>query len=147
MPTPIEEIYNAYPRKIGRRLALEKIEKALNRVRQEVQHLADTSDAEIAAMMKNTVLIYAASPAGQRRQYTPFPSTWFHQSRYLDDPTEWFNVEDSKQDTLARRNSDALASVFGKLPNAHQSPFFAGTNSGGRKRLEAVSQTLLFGSD
>ena len=44
----------------------------------------------------------AASPAGQRGEYTPHPSTWFHQDRYFDDPAEWRDKRDVRQDDPSR---------------------------------------------
>lgn len=49
------------------------------------------------------------------------------------------NVE-SKQDSLARRNANALAQVFGKLPNEDGTAIFAHTQPTGSRSLEAVSR-------
>lgn len=81
----IEEIYALYPRKVGKRAALLSIEKALRRVAHETW-IADGREAEF---IKDRVREFASSPAGNRGLLTPHATTWFNQSRYLDDPKEW----------------------------------------------------------
>ncbi len=142
----IEAIYEAYPRHVGRRKALLEIQRALGRIQQEAPHLSMKSDAEIATMMLNTVKIYASSPAGKKQAFTPHPTTWFHQSRYLDDPEEWF-YDDSKQDDIARRNSNTLAAVFGKLPDQNRTSVFACTDGRRGSGLERLPKQLLLGGD
>jgi hypothetical protein len=143
----IETIYYAYPRKVGRRRALLEIELALRRISKEVPHLLNRTEKEVEQLMLNTVLMFANSPAGKRKNFTPHPSTWFHQSRYLDDPEEWFHVEGTKQDDLARRNADSLATVFGKLPDQNRTSVFACADGGRGSGLERLPRQLSFGSD
>jgi hypothetical protein len=78
-PSDIEIIYQSYPRHIGKRKALTAIEAALKRI----------DDANSVERLLAIVQEYAASPAGQRGQFTPYPATWFNASSYLDDPAEW----------------------------------------------------------
>ena len=137
----VEQIYAAYPRKVGRGGALREIEKALKRLPLEA-NLKDKTNLEIAEMLLTTVRLFAASPAGKRQSFTPHPTTWFHQSRYLDDPEEWFHVEGSKQDDIARRNTDALNAVFGKLPDQNRTSVFACTDSGGSASVERLPRQL-----
>jgi len=141
-----EQIYAAYPRKVGRGLALAEIDKALARIPLEAPHLRERSNLEIAELLLNTVIVYAASPAGQRKSFTPHPSTWFHQSRYLDDPKEWF-YDDSKQDDLARRNSVALSSVFGGVPDPNRTPVLTIADTGRGAGVERLPRQLLLGGD
>lgn len=77
-----EKIYDAYPRHIGKKAALPKIKKAVDDLRK-----AGIEDA--AAYLLARTLEFAASPAGQRGNFTPHPATWFNQGRYNDDPKEW----------------------------------------------------------
>ena len=72
-----ESVYEAYPRKVGRPVALRAIEKALT-----------TTDHE--TLLKATVA-YAEARRGQDQQFTPMPATWFNQQRYLDEPSTWTN--------------------------------------------------------
>jgi hypothetical protein len=87
--TQLEEIYKAYPRKVGRRAALLEIDRAVRRL------IAGESgekmqEQEAITRLMNAVVIYANSPAGQSEHFTPHGRTWFHQSRYLDSQEEWF---------------------------------------------------------
>ena len=71
----IEEIYQAYPKKVGKKAALKKIELALREV-------------GFKELLKKTKL-YAECRMGQDKQYTPHPETWFNKGKYADDPEEW----------------------------------------------------------
>lgn len=75
MLTAAEQIYDAYPRKVGKRDAIKKIQRALREV----------PFAELLDKTKQ----FAATVNGHDRKYIPYPGTWFHQARYDDDPTEW----------------------------------------------------------
>ena len=95
LETDVATIYSTYPRKIGRRKALLEIERALRRLQTGEFGPKLTSEEAADGLLKATAL-YARSPAGQREQFTPHPSTWFHQSRYLDNPKEWFTDDNPK---------------------------------------------------
>lgn len=82
-----EEIYQKYPRKVGKRDAMKAIEKALSRLPEELKWEGKIEDLPFWLMSK--VERYAASPAGNRGHLTPHPSTWFNQARYLDSESEW----------------------------------------------------------
>jgi 5-methylcytosine-specific restriction endonuclease McrA len=69
------EIYNAYPRKVGRPVAIRAIIKALETM----------SAPELLEKTK----AYALARAGADQQYTPHPSTWFNQQRFNDHPATW----------------------------------------------------------
>lgn len=83
-----EEIYAAYPRKVGRGAALKAIDKAFRRlIAGEGQY--KFVPAEANAFLLHMAEAYAASGDGNRGSYTPHPATWFNGSRYLDNPEEW----------------------------------------------------------
>ncbi len=83
-PDPIEEIYKAYPRKVGKAAAIRAISRALQQVKKGGIPLRE---AEIYLFRR--VQSYARSPAGNDGEFTPHPATWFNQGRYDDDPQEW----------------------------------------------------------
>ena len=103
----IEEIYSVYPRKVGRRAALLEIDRAIRRI---VHGEAGRQMGEQEALecMQATVIAYASSPAGQAGTFTPHPRTWFHQSRYLDDPKEWFKNGQNRAEQKQQRNHQVL---------------------------------------
>ena len=70
-----EEIYNLYPRKVSKKMALIAIEKALKKY-----------DAEF---IKNKTMMYAELSSWKSKEYIPHPSTWFNQERFNDNPEEW----------------------------------------------------------
>jgi hypothetical protein len=70
-----EEIYQLYPKRVGKADAIKAIVKALSRV-----------DAEV---LREAVTAYSAARAGQDAQFTPNPATWFNQDRWTDDRSTW----------------------------------------------------------
>jgi len=70
-----EEIYQAYPRKIGKQVALKAIRKACEK-------------GEPVKILEATKA-YAEATAGWDRQFIPHPATWFNRGSYDDDRAEW----------------------------------------------------------
>ena len=84
-----EEIYNLYPRKVSKKMALIAIEKALKKY-----------DAEF---IKNKTMMYAELSSWKSKEYIPHPSTWFNQERFNDNPEEW------KQPTQGFKNKNQIS--------------------------------------
>jgi DNA-binding MarR family transcriptional regulator len=79
----VEALYEAYPRHVGKAVALKAIRKALATV-------ADRAGPDVPAdWLMARVVLYAAARRGQDQQFTPHPATWFNQGRYDDDPATW----------------------------------------------------------
>lgn len=74
-----EKIYQAYPRHVGKAVAIKAIFKALSTL--------DYEDPVTALL--NRVREFAGSPAGNKGEHTPHPATWFNRNSFLDDPKEW----------------------------------------------------------
>lgn len=74
----IQEIYNSYPKKVSRAIALKAISKALEREKSEV--LLEATKAYATAVFN--------WPENEK-QFIPMPATWFNQERYLDDRSTW----------------------------------------------------------
>jgi uncharacterized protein YdaU (DUF1376 family) len=83
-PDPIEAIYQAYPRKVGKQGALKAIGRAVQRL-----HASGMPMREAQEFLWKTVSTYAKSPAGNDGTFTPHPATWFNDGRYDDDQNEW----------------------------------------------------------
>lgn len=88
------DIYEAYPKKVGRPAALKAIASACQRI----------SPAEL---LSRTVA-YAKAVSGKDPRYIPHPSTWFNQDRFLDDPSTW-NPEAAKSERHVRRDTTPAA--------------------------------------
>lgn len=99
--TLIEELYKIYPRHIGRGDAFKAIKNALKRLPLELQ-LDGKVVSDIDDWIRKKTAQFANSPAGQRGIYTPYPATWFNQSRYLDDSTEWELMTEKEEINLKR---------------------------------------------
>ena len=78
-----EQIYEAYPRHVGKGKALEAIAKALQRVHGR----PDMPDP--SAWLLGRVRAFSGTLAGQAGQFTPHCATWMNQERYDDDDAEW----------------------------------------------------------
>lgn len=109
-------IYNHYPRKVGRRKALLEIERAIKRLRTPEEGPMREEDAVKGLLLATCK--FAQSPAGQRGGFTPHPSTWYHQSRYLDDPLEWNNVPETQ--TFAALNESATDTAIRRVRENRQ---------------------------
>ncbi len=69
-----DEIYAAYPKKVGRPAALRAIRRAL------AKHAFDF-------LLERTRLF--AQTCNSPTEFIPFPSTWFNQERFNDNPSTW----------------------------------------------------------
>jgi hypothetical protein len=94
----IEAIYDAYPRHVKRPEALQEIKNALHLLKDNRPELPME---EHVAWMLDRVERYARSKDGNNGQYTPYPSNWFRQGRYLDDPEEW-DVRENRSGNIKR---------------------------------------------
>jgi hypothetical protein len=81
----VEVIYRAYPRKVGKKKAIETIRKAIKDIAARGKIPVD----DAADWLHERVVAFARSPAGQAGEFTPHPSTWFQQGRYDDDDRDW----------------------------------------------------------
>lgn len=88
-------IYEAYPRRVGRRKALLEIEHALKRL-QHGEPGYNMTEKEAHAFLLAATKEFGHSPAGNRERFTPLPTTWFHQARYLDDRNDWQLLSDEE---------------------------------------------------
>jgi hypothetical protein len=72
-----EDVYSAYPRKVGKADAVRAIESAMR--------IID------APTLLAKVREYATSPlvGSSPPRFIPHPATWFRQGRWADDPAEW----------------------------------------------------------
>lgn len=85
----VEEVYAAYPRKVGKEDALKAIAKAAKKV-PLVMLLAKTQIyAEATALW----------PPGDLR-FIPHPATWFNRGSYDDDPATWIRTDTNGRSAL-----------------------------------------------
>lgn len=69
------EIYELYPRKVGRPKAVQSICKAISKFGFE--------------FVKQRTATYRESVNGKEQEFIPHPTTWFNQERFNDDPNTW----------------------------------------------------------
>lgn len=132
-PEILESIYQAYPRKVGKRSALKAIEKAIGRLvtKREYKNKPLTEEEAIAGLLNRTKM-YADSPAGQRKTFTPHPTTWYNQARYCDDPKEWQH-QDNRAVERDDRVKDTINRVLGGRGRA-RSAAVGSSEAGGPER-------------
>lgn len=80
-----EQIYEAYPRKVGKADALRAIRKAM--ASPEVKESGDPG-LYLLTFTKQYAACTANWPAADK-QYIPYPATWFNRGSYDDNPQEW----------------------------------------------------------
>ena len=73
-----EDIYQSYPRKIGKTAAIKAIKTILK-------------DYPALSLLTQTKAFAEAVKSWPERDktYIPFPATWFNRGSYMDDPKEW----------------------------------------------------------
>lgn len=76
-----EEIYNLYPLKVGKKVGIDAIKKALKKTSKAVLIEAVTAYAEAKKLDPN---------------FTANPATWFNQERWLDDRSAWLPKENKQ---------------------------------------------------
>lgn len=82
------EIYQQYPKRVGGKVAIDSIMKALGKVEYE----------ELLLKVK----AFSSSCAGKDKKYIPLPSTWFNQERWNDEvinensDTDWSHMTDAE---------------------------------------------------
>lgn len=80
-----EAIYQAYPRKVGKKAALKAITAA-------IVGFKSTRSESPASTLYEVTKAYAAAVAtwpAKDREFVPHPATWFNRGSYMDDPREW----------------------------------------------------------
>lgn len=98
-----EAIYQAYPRKIGKKAALKAITTAISA--DTIAGTGAEGKANTAARLLKATKAYASAVAAwpaKDREYVPHPSTWFNRGSYLDDPKEWQRDHPSSFNATAR---------------------------------------------
>lgn len=83
----VEEIYEAYPRKVGRPDALKAIRSAVLRAAKSLAGQKLPPGQELLA--RTRAFGELARKHDADLAFVPHPSTWFHQDRFLDSAEEW----------------------------------------------------------
>ena len=111
----VENLYQTYPRKVGKRAAIVAITKAIERITDRVEDPVEWMDERVA--------LFARSPVGQG-SFCPHPSTWFNQDRFDDDVGEWQKTEKKERpkwgetDKVAKSRSCCVCG--GKATHSYQ---------------------------
>jgi len=116
-PSQVDHIYSHYPKKVARPAALKSITAAIKRLLNgEAENIPFTGLEDVLKFLEERVKLFAASPAGQAGQFCPYPSTWFNQTRYLDDDRVWYaprgDVKESTQQARMRGTAEVLNRVL-----------------------------------
>ncbi len=84
--TVADEIYAAYPRRVGRQSALKAIRAAIK---------VKTAEPLLEAVKAYSQAV-AQWPASERAQFVPHPATWFNRGSYDDDRSTWVRQESNQ---------------------------------------------------
>lgn len=94
-PTP-EQVYEAYPRKVARPVALVAIKKAAAKL--DKSGPLDGHHSGLSLLL-DRAKAYAAAVGRWKpedRDFAPHPATWFNQERYLDAEDSWDRHDDAR---------------------------------------------------
>jgi len=97
----MEEIYDAYPSRVGKKKALEAIKNALKEID------SDTLKQKVIAFAED-----AKKWLPENRKYIPNPSTWFNQGRWNDDLSVYLKYKDPSHKQLANYQSSQLPQYY-----------------------------------
>jgi hypothetical protein len=155
-----EFIYQSYCRKVGKRLALKAIQKAVEVIIKGDQSHPPILDAyEARRYLCRKVLEYSSSPTAQpppkgEDDFRPHPATWFNEGRYWDDPAEWRKQRNGTHNNRkntgrnVENNQTHIADLIGEMQAGNSieirgDDFFPGSGgesgifpSDGRKTIE-----------
>ena len=113
-----EEIYRAYPRHVAPVAAKKAIARAVRELAKEV------GENQARQQIMEATQAFADSPAGNnfeiltdgiKKDYRPYPATWYNRGSYADDPSEWMvsNGKNTAQ-RFETRNEKALRESLGQ---------------------------------
>jgi hypothetical protein len=92
----IEQIYQIYPRRVGKGTATTAIRNAVRKVMAgDPDHPALPLD-EALDYLAQRVGLYKQSIQGDDPKYTPHPASWFNGERFWDDEWDWGNKQNRK---------------------------------------------------
>jgi len=85
-----ESIYNAYPRKVNKKSAIQSINKAI------IDMKRDGGDGDCllktVERYRQEVDRHGLNPSHEKWKSIPHPTTWFNQARYEQDEAEWSSL-------------------------------------------------------
>jgi hypothetical protein len=140
LASQVVEIYQLYPKKVGKREAFKAITAAIGRVERGEYKGGKLTETQAVAGIKNRTIMFAQSAAGRRGKMTPHPATWFNRSSYLDDPKEWSCDDEGPSKTQARvsHNREAILAGLGfsPQPGPSEPDLQDGDDVGGNSTLE-----------
>jgi hypothetical protein len=84
-----EDIYAAYPRKVGRGAAIKAIQKAAKLIAPKPSSMTRFSPYEVLLERTQAFAKATASWPEADRHFICHPATWFNRGSYDDDPKEW----------------------------------------------------------
>ena len=93
-------IYNEYPKKVGRAAALKSIDKSLLKLKQ--------SKDDPVAWLTERVKLYTVKTKNVKTRFIPHASTWFNEERFFDDESTW--GDNSKVSDKKKRSDSSLPS-------------------------------------
>lgn len=87
----LQEIFEAYPRKIKKEVALREIERALKILAKD-----DNVKKPEEFLLKKTKL-FAEANRGTSLKFIQYPENWFSQKRYYENPTVWMSTDSAEK--------------------------------------------------
>lgn len=137
LATAIDELYQLYPKHLEPIAAKKAIAKAIQRLTTEREYRGENlPEIQVLAGLKTRVMQYAESRQG-KKEFTPYPATWFNKGRYLEDPEEWYDDKTSKTEERVSKNRAAILAGLGisQQPGQSEPDIQNGVTARGGKSL------------
>ena len=134
----IEEIYQAYPRKVGKGYAIKAIDNALVSLKKRA--VTSPAGEEWTGWLLGRVAAYAAATDRRTvadpssRNFIPHPATWFNGAHYDDDPAEWEphgNRKELKHANGYNTKCGSTGDTRSHIPNTRSIPRFGMQSAAG----------------
>jgi hypothetical protein len=106
----VEEVYAAYPRKVGKGQAVRAIRSAMKLVGFELLLASVQAFADVVATWPES-----------DRQFVPYPATWFNGRRWEDDRSTWARHRNPSDQRQASRPAERPAWVLQKIAGLRES--------------------------
>jgi len=129
----VDSIYQAYPRKTQKAVAVVAINRALARICSGEIDGQQRSAAEAITFLRNMAGVFRRECTGKPKEWIPHPSTWMNQSRYLRQP--------APQEQLPPRLLDCIA-ILACYPKMPGEKIIGENPQGFQPALKAINDAL-----
>ncbi len=109
-PDGFADWWQVYPRKVGKRKAVDTYAAAIKRIQAEYSIDVNAAVAKLLA----TTTTYAEAVKSTEAKFIPYPASWLNAGRYDDDPNEWKSQNNGQRNGNHDGNNSAVRPRTGR---------------------------------